>query len=80
MPTLFFRQGTMKIEEIRNLSHDELLTKELQLKEELFKLNYQRKIGRVEKPHRFKLLRRDIARLQTVLREQHINERTANKT
>ena len=60
----------MKIQELRNLNRDELIVKELQLKEELFKLTYQRKIGRVEKPHRFKLLRKDVARIQTLLTEQ----------
>lgn len=60
----------MKIQEMRNLNPDELAAKELQLKEELFKLTYQRKIGRVEKPHRFKLLRKDIARIQTIIKEQ----------
>jgi large subunit ribosomal protein L29 len=64
----------MKILELRNLNKDELLTKELQLKEELFKLNYQRKIGRVEKPHRFKLLKKDIAKIQTLLNEQELKK------
>jgi len=60
----------MKIKELRNLSKDELLLKEKGLKEELFKLNQQRYSGRVEKPHMFSLLKRDIARVQTLLREQ----------
>ncbi len=60
----------MKPQELRNLSKDELFTKEIQLKEELFKLNYQRKIGRVEKPHQFKSLKKDLARIQTILKEQ----------
>lgn len=59
----------MKAKELRNLSHEELLQKEKGIKEELFKLNQQRYGGRVEKPHRYALLRKDIARIQTVLRE-----------
>jgi large subunit ribosomal protein L29 len=58
----------MKIKELRNLSREELLQKEKTLKEELFKLNMQRYSGRVEKPHMFSSIKRDIARIQTILR------------
>jgi len=58
----------MKIEQLRNMSKDELLAKEKGLKEELFKLNQQRFGGRVEKPHQFSLIRRDLARIATLLR------------
>jgi len=47
-----------------------LLQKERSLKEELFKLNMQRYAGRVDKPHMFSLLKRDIARIKTLLREK----------
>lgn len=57
----------MKIEELRNLSREELLQKEKTLKQELAKLNQQRYSGRVEKPHMFFLLKRDIARIKTLL-------------
>ena len=57
----------MKIQELRVLSKEELLQKEKSLKEELFKLNLQRYGGRVEKPHMFSLLKRDIARIETIL-------------
>lgn len=57
----------MKIQELRVLSKEELLQKEKGLKEELFKLNLQRYGGRVEKPHMFSLLKRDIARIKTIL-------------
>jgi len=60
----------MKATELRNLSKEELLQKEKNLKEELFKLNMQRYGGRVEKPHMFSLLKRDIARIQTILNEK----------
>ena len=60
----------MKIQELRVLSKEELLQKEKGLKEELFKLNLQRYGGRVEKPHMFSLLKRDIARLKTILNEK----------
>ena len=56
-----------KIEELRGLSREELLQKEEGLKSELYKLNLQRYGARVEKPHRFALVRKDIARIQTIL-------------
>jgi large subunit ribosomal protein L29 len=59
----------VKAKELRSLSKEELLQKEKQLKEELAKLNTQRYSARVEKPHLFSLIRKDIARIQTVLRE-----------
>lgn len=69
----------MKPQEFNNLTKDELLAKEVALKQESFTLNFQRKAGRVEKPHRFKQIRRDIARIHTILRAKEIKE-SANKT
>ncbi|HTZ10820.1 MAG TPA: 50S ribosomal protein L29 [Candidatus Margulisiibacteriota bacterium] len=60
----------MKTQELRNLSIDELLQKEKTLKDELSKLNVQRYSGRVEKPHMFSLVKRDIARIKTILNEK----------
>ena len=60
----------MKTKELRNLSKEELLQKEKVIKEELFKLNMQRYGGRVDKPHMFSLLKRDIARIETILNEK----------
>jgi len=60
----------VKTEELRNLTKEELLAKEKSLKEELFKLNLQRFGSRVEKPHMFSLLKRDVARIQTILNEK----------
>jgi len=60
----------MKTKDLRALSSDELVTKEKTLKKDLFDLKYQRKIGRVEKPSQFKLIKRDIARILTILKER----------
>lgn len=60
----------MKMQELRNLSKDDLKAKEKSLKEELFKLNLQRYEGRVEKPHLFSLVKGDIARIETILNEK----------
>ena len=57
----------MKMQELRNLAVNELEQKERTLKEELHTLNVQRYTGRVEKPHRFSLIKREIARIQTLL-------------
>lgn len=59
----------MKYKEISGLSVQELLDKEKNLKEQLYKMNYQRYAGRVEKPHIFSLLKKDIARIKTVLNQ-----------
>jgi len=60
----------MKAKELQNFSREELLQKMKGLKEELFKLNMQRYGGRVEKPHMFGLVKKDIARIQTVLKQK----------
>lgn len=57
----------MKIKEIRDLSVKELGTRRRELKEEIFHLRLQQQSGQLEKPSRIRLLRREIARLETVL-------------
>lgn len=60
----------MKSKELHALNTADLLQKEKSLKKELFDMKYQRKIGRVEKPARFKKVKREIARILTVLNER----------
>lgn len=60
----------MKIKQLRELGPEELIQREKDLKKELFDLNFQRKHGRVEKPGRFRTIRRDIARILTLLQER----------
>ena len=62
----------MKTADLRNLSVEELLGKQEQLKKELFALNYQRQMGQVENPGRFQLLKRDIARILTIINEKEV--------
>ena len=57
----------MKIQELRALSKDELQVKLKSLKEELVKINLERYAGRVEKPHMFSVVKREIARILTLL-------------
>ncbi|MCK9594395.1 MAG: 50S ribosomal protein L29 [Candidatus Omnitrophica bacterium] len=60
----------MKTKELREMSVEELLAKEKSLKEEMFKLNLDRYTGRVEKPHKFSLVKKEIARIKTILSER----------
>jgi large subunit ribosomal protein L29 len=60
----------VKPEELRSLSEDELIAKEKALYDELSKLNIQRYTGNVEKPHKFALIKQDIARIRTILNEK----------
>jgi large subunit ribosomal protein L29 len=64
----------MKIKELSDLSEDDLITKEKQLKKDLFDMESHRQMGRVEKPASFRNLRRDIARILTVLNERRISK------
>ena len=70
----------MKIKDFRDLSDDELLKKEKDFKKELFEASYERQMGRAEKPARFGSLRRNIARILTILNERKIKtDGTKNK-
>lgn len=59
----------MKIREIRDLSKEDMVQKKNELKQQLSSLNYDRRMGRVEKPHMFRLIKKDIARIETILNE-----------
>lgn len=61
-----------KLQELRNITKEELLQKEKGLKEDLAKLNVQRYSGRVDKPHMFLSVRKDIARIKTLLAEKKV--------
>jgi len=62
----------MKAFEIRNLSDGEIETKMDEAYEELFNLRFQLAIGQVKDPSRITLLKRDIARMKTVLNERKL--------
>ena len=57
----------MKIQDIRDLSMQELEDKVKDLKEELFNLRFQSAINQLENPMRIKAVKKDIARILTVL-------------
>ncbi|HEX3273618.1 MAG TPA: 50S ribosomal protein L29 [Gemmatimonadales bacterium] len=60
----------MKANEIRDLSVDDLRAKLAELTTERFNLRFRSATESIENPMRFRALRRDIARLQTILREK----------
>ncbi|MEM8770990.1 MAG: 50S ribosomal protein L29 [Pseudomonadota bacterium] len=60
----------MKPGEVRDLTTDELKDKLLQLKKEQFNLRFQRASGQLEKTDRVREVRKDIARIKTVLGER----------
>jgi large subunit ribosomal protein L29 len=58
----------MKIDEIRRLTGDQLTDQLLSLKKEQFNLRFQAATSQLEKTHRVDEVRKDIARIKTVLR------------
>jgi large subunit ribosomal protein L29 len=60
----------MKIAEVRDLSVDDLNAKIAELKEEQFRLRFRSATESIENPMRFREIRRDIARINTILRER----------
>ena len=60
----------MKPEKIREMSDNELRSKERELQEQLFKLRFQKSIGQLDNALKIRETRRDIARVKTVLRQR----------
>jgi large subunit ribosomal protein L29 len=59
----------MKIADVRGLTADQLADRLLDLKREQFNLRFQAATGQMEKSHRVNEVRKDIARIKTVLRQ-----------
>jgi large subunit ribosomal protein L29 len=60
----------MKATKLRNMTVAEVEQQLLTLKEQMFKMRAEITTGRVERPHRFSLIRHDIARCYTILKEK----------
>jgi large subunit ribosomal protein L29 len=60
----------MKIDEVRKMTPDQLSDQLLSLKKEQFNLRFQAATGQLEKTHRANEVRKDIARIKTVLRSK----------
>ncbi len=66
-PDSFLGDASMKIDEIKELTIKELETRKKDLRHEVFNLRVQQQAGQLEKPHVLRTLRRDAARIETVL-------------
>jgi large subunit ribosomal protein L29 len=64
----------MKIKEIREMSNEEIIKKIEECKEELFNLRFSQATGNLEKPSRIRELRKQVARMKTILRERELKE------
>ena len=62
-----------KNEEIRQLTIPEIMQKVSDLQKEIYAMRYQSQTSRVEKPHRFRQIRKEIARCKTIAREKEIS-------
>ena len=60
----------MKVAEIRDLAVDELRQREKDMDDQVFRLRIQKSMGQLEAAHKLKSLRRDLARVKTVLSEK----------
>ena len=60
----------MKPEELRELHADQLGVRERELTDQLFRMRIQKSMGQLEAPDKIRLVRRDLARVKTVLRQK----------
>ena len=60
----------MKAVELRDLAADELGVKERELTDQLFRMRIQKAMGQLEAPEKIRTVRRDLARVKTVLRQK----------
>ena len=63
----------MKASELRELTGEELQTKLTELKEELFNLRFQLAVNQLENSNRIGAVKKDIARVSTILRQRELN-------
>ncbi len=59
-----------KAQEIRDLGVDDLLAKERDLYDQLFRLRIQKAMGQLDAPHKVRTTRRELSRVKTILREK----------
>jgi len=64
--------ATTTTNDLRGLANDELVSKLLEAKEELFNLRFQAATGQLESHGRLRIVRKDIARVYTVMREREL--------
>jgi large subunit ribosomal protein L29 len=59
----------MKIKELKEMTVDELKHREAELVDQLFKLRFQKSLGQLESPMKIKNIKKDIARIKTLLNQ-----------
>ncbi len=59
----------MRASELRAMGNDELSVKERELTDQLFRMRIQKSMGQLEAPDKLRMVRRDLARIKTVLRQ-----------
>jgi len=62
----------MNVKEIRDLTEDELKLKLADLEKEAFNLRFQLAIGEIENPMRIRAVRKDVAKINTILKEKEL--------
>ncbi len=63
----------MKSKDLKEMTKEELLKKKKDIKEELFNLRFQHSTGQLENTARLKLLKKDVAKIETILRQKELN-------
>jgi large subunit ribosomal protein L29 len=69
----------MKAKEIRELTEAEAQAKLRDLRQEMFNLRLQQQTARLERPSRIREVRKDMARIETILRERQLKQPAAAK-
>ena len=64
----------MKAKELRDLTFEELVKKEGDLKEELFNLRFRLATGQLDNPMTIRAVRKDMARVKTVIRQKELDK------
>lgn len=64
----------MKVRELKELTAEELLKRERDLKEEIFNLRFQHSTGQLDNTARLKQVKKDIARVESTLRQKALNK------
>jgi large subunit ribosomal protein L29 len=63
----------MKAAKVREMGPDELRTKERELQEQLFRLRVQKSLGQLDNAIKLREIRRDVARVKTVLKQKQVS-------
>jgi large subunit ribosomal protein L29 len=63
----------MKAKDLKELTKEEILKKKKDLKEEMFNLRFQHSTGQLENTARLRLLKKDVARIETILRHKELH-------